>query len=225
MKKIFITFLSAAALFLAAVEIPFTVENPGNLKGSCTIRVGIPFPKGQFQNADDFGVFDGARQIGADITVLNRWPQDQSLRWASVVFSGDLNGALHQKFTLKTGVRPQKNKAVSFKEVKFTPYFITASGVRYTAKNPEYTSVVEETPLRILNEFNTVLCIGAELALIDLVAHRLIKRGNVILNRVVNLACGNYAVKLLLDEGEVSVNEVTESAYKELIEGLNHFGN
>ena len=148
MKKIFITFLSAAALFLAAVEIPFTVENPGNLKGSCTIRVGIPFPKGQFKNADDFGVFDGAKQFDADITVLNRWPQDQSLRWASVVFKGSLNGALHQKFTLKTGVRPQKSKVVPFKEFKFTPYFITASGVRYTAKNPEYTSVVEETPLR-----------------------------------------------------------------------------
>lgn len=149
MKTFFITVLAAAAFILTAVEIPFTVENRSGLKGSHTIRVSLPFPKGKFKNADDFGVFDGKKQFAADITILNRWPQDRSLRWASVVFKGELTGARNQKFIVKTGVRPLKAaRKEAFASFKFTPYFITASGDRYTAKNPEYTQIVEENALR-----------------------------------------------------------------------------
>ena len=148
MKKIFLLCLLIAAVLLSGAEIPFTVENPGGLKGGATLRVGIPFPRGKFSKVDDFGVFYGGKQFPAHITVLNRWPQDGSLRWISVVFSGQLNGEKYQKFILKTGVRAMKfAPQARFHEFKYTPYFLTAQGVRYTAGKPEYTRIIESSPL------------------------------------------------------------------------------
>ena len=148
MKKIFLLCLLIAAVLLSGAEIPFTVENPGGLKGRATLRVGIPFPRGKFSKVDDFGVFYGKKQFPAHITVLNRWPQDGSLRWISVVFSGQLNGEKYQKFILKTGVRAMKfAPKARFHEFKYTPYFLTAQGVRYTAGKPEYTRIIESSPL------------------------------------------------------------------------------
>ena len=148
LKSFFLLFL-CFPLLIAAAEISFTVDNPGKLKGKRVVRVAIPFPKGKFRTTGDFGIFNGTRQLPAEMTVLNRWPQDQSLRWASAVFEAELNGKAQQKFSLKTGVQSLRAKPGKFQiNFAFTPYFITAAGVRYEAGKPESTTVVESNNLR-----------------------------------------------------------------------------
>ena len=147
-KKLFLL-LFFFPLFLGAADIAFTVDNPGRIRGKRIVRAAIPFPKGKFKNAADFGVFDGARQFPSEITILNRWPADQSLRWAAAIFEAELNGAPRQKFLLKTGVRALRAKKGTFPgNFTYKPYFITASGVRYEAGKPESVTVVESSPLR-----------------------------------------------------------------------------
>ena len=149
MKKFLLLAALFGALLLSGADIAFTVDNPGRIKGKRTLRVGIPFPKGKFKDAGSFGVFMGKKQFPAVVTVLNRWPQDQSLRWAAAVFTGELDGSPQQKFTLKTGVKPLLPPRGELEEdLSFKPYFITASGVRYDAGKPEYTQIVEANSLR-----------------------------------------------------------------------------
>ena len=59
-------------LLLCAADIPFTVDNPGRIKGKRIIRAAIPFPRGQFRTADRFGVFRAKKQFPAQMTVLDR---------------------------------------------------------------------------------------------------------------------------------------------------------
>ena len=149
MHKKLLLLLFFFPLFLGAVDISFTVDNPGKLKGRRVIRTAIPFPKGQFHKTEDFGVFSGSRQFPSVMTVLNRWPADQSLRWISALFEAELDGTPQQKFTLKTSVRALRAKPGKFfTNFAYRPYFITASGVRYEAGKPESVTVVESSPLR-----------------------------------------------------------------------------
>ena len=140
MKKILLSalFILSAAV-AAAVEIPFTAENPGRIKGLRPIRVGIPFPKAKFKNCDGFGVFSGNRQIPCALEVLNRWPQDKSLRWISVAFRAELNGEKLQKFTLRTGVKPMPSQgpAPMVAGLPGKLYFIHADGRRFEAAKPD----------------------------------------------------------------------------------------
>ena len=149
MYKRMIGLLFLFPLLLTAAEISFTVDNPGKIKGKRIIRVAVPFPAGKFRTADDFGVFEAQKQFPAEMTVLNRWPLDQSLRWISATFEAELSGAPQQKFLLKTGVRPLRPRRSTFyKNFLYKPYFITASGVRYEAGKPEKTTIVESNALR-----------------------------------------------------------------------------
>ena len=153
MTKILLSalFIFSAAL-AAAVEIPFTAENPDTVKGLRPIRVGIPFPKGKFRNCDDFGVFSGNRRIPCAMEVLNRWPQDNSLRWISVAFRAELNGEKLQKFTLRTGVKPMPSQGPAPKIVDLPGklYFIHADGRRFDAAKPDVDEMVESTPERAM---------------------------------------------------------------------------
>ena len=149
MKNKLFLLLFLFPLLLAGTEISFTVDNPGKIKGKRIIRVAVPFPKGKFTGTGDFGVFSGSTQYPSEMTVLNRWPQDRSLRWAAAVFEAELAGTLRQKFTLKTGIVPLRARPGKFfKGVPYKPYFVTADGVRYEAGEPECSTVVESNALR-----------------------------------------------------------------------------
>ena len=93
-------------LLLCAADISFTVDNPGKIKGKRIIRAAIPFPRGKFRTADHFGVFGAKKQFPAVMTVLNKWPQDQSLRWVAATFEAELSGERQQKFLFKTNTSP-----------------------------------------------------------------------------------------------------------------------
>ena len=149
MKNKLFLLLFLFPLLLAGTEISFTVDNPGKIKGKRIIRVAVPFPKGKFTGTGDFGVFSGSTQYPSEMTVLNRWPQDRSLRWAAAIFEAELAGTLRQKFTLKTGIVPLRARPGKFfKGVPYKPYFVTADGVRYEAGEPECSTVVESNALR-----------------------------------------------------------------------------
>ena len=136
-------------LLLCAADISFTVDNPGRIKGKRIIRAAIPFPGGQFRTTDRFGVFGAKKQFPAVMTVLDKWPLDQSLRWVSAVFEAELSGERQQKFLFKTNTSPlPPAKGTFFQDIRFKPYFITASGVRYEAGKAESTTIVDSNALR-----------------------------------------------------------------------------
>ncbi|MFO7898567.1 MAG: hypothetical protein R6V58_05860 [Planctomycetota bacterium] len=79
-----VLFVLCASAPAAEFPIKLTVtENAGVARVNEPVTCGIPFPKGMLENVDKLALKGPeGKLIPAAFTVINRWPEDGSVRWA-----------------------------------------------------------------------------------------------------------------------------------------------
>ncbi|NLZ64286.1 MAG: hypothetical protein GX902_10815 [Lentisphaerae bacterium] len=84
-----------------ALEVPIAVDNPAGFQGRRAVYVGIPFAPGTLTSTVGLEIFSGEQQVPAQITVLNRYPGSQDIRWLACDFRPELSGEKRQQFVLR----------------------------------------------------------------------------------------------------------------------------
>jgi hypothetical protein len=89
----------------AAITVPLTVTERAHVARSEELAAGgVPLPRGAAKDTKDFGVLDAdGKPAPAQFTVLNRWPDDGSIRWMLVEFLVSLDADGTKTFTLRQG--------------------------------------------------------------------------------------------------------------------------
>lgn len=119
MQKLTLAGLAVIAAVLAsAVEIPLTlVERAGFARRDNHIHAGFPLPEGACMALDRFGLFaaDGT-PVPAGFVIRERWLKDNSVRWATLHFSADMQPGEIRKLVVRdnaSGSAPVRPLAVT----------------------------------------------------------------------------------------------------------------
>jgi hypothetical protein len=130
----------------AALPVKLTVtEDAGVARRHEPVTCGIPFPKGTLKDVDDLALkgSDG-RLIRAAFTVINRWPEDKSVRWARVDAQLSVPAGGAATYTVTEGRVPETGPPGPFVRNGVGDLSMTLGGVKYSVANDKNRKAVVE---------------------------------------------------------------------------------